>query len=116
LKPKVQVFAPGADVLPGVVKAVDLKGHTPGHSGYQITSGQDSLLYVGDSTHHSVISVQRPDWAMGFDTDQAIGAKTRTALAARSAASGQRIYAVHFPFPGLGKIEKRGDGTAWSAE
>lgn len=116
MKPKVQAFAPGADVLPGVVKAVDFKGHTPGHSGYQISSGQDSLLYVGDSMHHYVVSVQRPDWAMGFDGDQTTGVKTRAALIPRLAASGQRIYAVHFPFPGLGKFEKRGDATAWVAE
>ena len=33
IKPKVVPFQPGADLIPGVVKAIDLKGHTPGHSG-----------------------------------------------------------------------------------
>jgi glyoxylase-like metal-dependent hydrolase (beta-lactamase superfamily II) len=116
MKPKVDAFAPGAQIIQGTVKAVDLKGHTPGHSGYKITSGQDSLLYVGDSMHHSVISVQKPDWPMAFDADQGTGAKTRAAVIAESAASGQRIYAVHFPFPGLGKFEKQGDGYVWVAE
>jgi glyoxylase-like metal-dependent hydrolase (beta-lactamase superfamily II) len=116
MKPKVDAFAPGADLVPGVVKAVDIKGHTPGHSGYLITSGADSLLYVGDSMHHSIISVQKPDWPMAFDSDQATGAKSRAALIADSAAKGQRIYAVHFPFPGLGKFEKHGDGFVWVAE
>jgi hypothetical protein len=32
------------------------------------------------------------------------------------AASGQRVFAVHFPFPGVGRIEKRGDGAIWVAE
>jgi hypothetical protein len=32
------------------------------------------------------------------------------------AASGQRIYSVHFPFPGVGRIEKRGEGYAWVAD
>ena len=37
--------------------------------------------------------------------------KSRAELIAASAANGQRIYAVHFPFPGLGKFEKQGEGS-----
>ncbi|MEO8018352.1 MAG: MBL fold metallo-hydrolase [Pseudomonadota bacterium] len=116
MKPKVDAFAPGSQIVQGTVKAVDIKGHTPGHSGYLITSGPESLLYVGDSVHHYVISVQKPDWPMAFDSDQTIGAKSRAALIADSAAKGQRIFAVHFPFPGIGKFEKQGDGYVWVGE
>ena len=116
IKPKVAEFEPGAELVPGVVKAVDIKGHTPGHSGYLITSGADSLLYVGDSMHHYVVSVQKPDWTIAFDGDASTAQKSRADLIASSAASGQRIYAVHFPFPGIGKFEKQGDHYAWVAE
>ena len=116
MKPKVDTFAPGAELVKGTVKAVDIKGHTPGHSGYLITQGPDSLLYIGDSMHHYVVSVQKADWPMNFDSDQALGAKSRAALIADSAAKGQRIYAVHFPFPGVGRFEKQGDGFVWVAE
>ena len=116
MTPKVEAFAPGSDLVPGIVKAVEITGHTPGHSGYMITSGEKSLLYVGDSMHHSVVSVQKPDWACGFDGDAKTAAESRGALLSRLAASGQRIYAVHFPFPSLGKIEKRGEGLVWVAE
>lgn len=113
MKPKVVAFTPGAELVPGLVKAVEIKGHTPGHSGYRITSGTDSLLYIGDAMHSSIISVQKPDWPMSFDADQKTGAASREALLAELATSGQHVYAVHFPFPGLGKIEKRGEGYAW---
>ncbi len=116
IQPKVDAFAPGAELVPGVVKAVEIKGHTPGHSGYKITSGADSLLYVGDSMHHYVVSVQKPEWVIAFDGDSATASASRAALIAESAASGQRIYAVHFPFPGIGKFEKKGEGYAWVAE
>ncbi len=116
MEPKVAAFAPGADIVPGVVKAVEIKGHTPGHSGYLITSGQGSLLFVGDAVHHFVVSVQKPDWTVAFDTDAPTAAASRSALLAQSAASGQRIFAGHFPFPGLGRIERRGDGFVWVAE
>ena len=116
MKPKVDAFKPGAELIPGVVKAVAIKGHTPGHSGYKITSGTDSLLYIGDAMHSSIISVQKPDWPMAFDSDQKAGAASRAALLAESEKNGQRIYAVHFPFPGVGKFQKQGEGYVWAPE
>jgi glyoxylase-like metal-dependent hydrolase (beta-lactamase superfamily II) len=116
LTPKIDAFAPGADLIPGVVKAVDLHGHTPGHSGYLIGAGASSVLYIGDSLHHYVISVQQPDWTVAFDNDAAAGQKNRLDLLAKSAENGQRIYAVHFPYPGLGKFERRGTSYAWVPE
>ena len=116
LAAKVGAFAPGAELVPGVVTAVEIKGHTPGHSGYRITSGSDSLLYVGDSMHHFIVSVQKPQWTIAFDGDAATASASRAALISQLATSGERVYAVHFPFPGLGKMEKRGDGFVWVAE
>jgi len=116
ITPKVVAFAPGSTVIPGVVKAVDEEGHSPGHSGYLITSGKESLLYIGDALHHYVVSVQRPGWPNSFDSDTASAAASRRTLLERSAASGQRIYAVHLPFPGIGRIEKRGEGFVWVPE
>ncbi len=116
MKPKVSGFAPGAELIPGVVKAVEVKGHTPGHSAYLISSGADSLLYVGDSMHHFVVSVQKPEWTISFDGDHATASTSRADLIARSAASGQRIYAVHFPFPGIGKFAQQGEGQVWVPE
>lgn len=116
ITPKVVEFQPGAELVPGVVKAVAIDGHTPGHSGYAITSDGQSLLYIGDTMHHSVISVQQPDWTIAFDGDAPLAQESRKALLASSADGGQRIYAVHFPFPGLGKFERK-DGTfVWVAE
>jgi glyoxylase-like metal-dependent hydrolase (beta-lactamase superfamily II) len=88
ITPKVDAFTPGAEIVPGVVKAVEIKGHTPGHSGYMITSGQNSLLYVGDSMHHFVVSVQKPEWTCGFDGDAKTAAASRAALLSQLAADG----------------------------
>ena len=118
--PKLDAFAPESELVPGTVKAVAIKGHTPGHSGYLIGSGNDTLLYIGDAAHSSIISVQKPEWVNAFDGggDTALAAASRQKLIEQSAASGQRIYGVHFPFPGVGKFEKR-EGThtyVWVAE
>ena len=99
IRANVDAFRPGAELVPGVVKAVEIKGHTPGHSGYRITSGSDTLLYVGDSMRHFVISVQKPDWTIGFDGDSATATASRVALISQLATSGERIYVGAFPFP-----------------
>lgn len=115
INPRVVAFQPGADLVPGVT-AVDIQGHTPGHSGYLVTSGDQSLLYIGDAMHHSVISVQQPDWTIAFDGDAPTAQASRRALIDSSAVSGQRIFAPHFPFPGLGRFTRTGDGAVWTAE
>lgn len=113
--PRVQPFAPGAQVTPSI-KAVALDGHTPGHTGYEIASGTDRLLYIGDAMHSAVISVQRPEWVNGWDTDSAAGIATRQGLLERGASQSLRIYAPHFPFPGLGRFQRRDDGFVWVPE
>lgn len=113
--PRVQPFAPGAQVTPSI-KAVPLAGHTPGHSGYEVVSGTERLLYVGDALHSSILSVQRPDWVNGWDTDSTAGVATRQGLLERGATGSLRIYGVHFPFPGLGRFERKDDGFVWTAE
>jgi glyoxylase-like metal-dependent hydrolase (beta-lactamase superfamily II) len=116
ITPKVVAFEAGADIIPGVVKADDIQGHTPGHSAYTITSGTNSLLYLGDTAHHSVVSVQHPDWTIRFDGDAPTAEASRKQVLEAAAASGQRVYAVHFPFPGLGKFEKQGETVVWVPE
>jgi glyoxylase-like metal-dependent hydrolase (beta-lactamase superfamily II) len=116
IRTKVAPFEPGADLLPGIVKAVEIKGHTPGHSAYRIGSDPNTLLVIGDALHSYVVSIRKPSWKIAFDTDPQTSAASRTALVAKAAATGQRLYAEHFPFPGVGQIVKRQNGYAWAPE
>jgi len=106
ITPKVQAFRPGDEIAPGV-EAQDTAGHTPGHVAYLITDGQNQLLYTGDLMHHWVLSVEHPDWTVGYDDDATAGKKARLDEITALRASGAHIYAYHFPFPGLGKIQTR---------
>jgi glyoxylase-like metal-dependent hydrolase (beta-lactamase superfamily II) len=116
ITPKVATFAPGAAILPGLVTAVPAPGHTPGHSAFEIGSGADRLLYIGDSAHHFVVSVQKPDWKVAFDVDASLAQRSRRALLQRAANENLRLYAVHFPYPGLGRVKLSGDGFIWVKE
>lgn len=113
---QVKPFAAGAELVPGVVTAVADAGHTPGHSAYLIGSVDDRLLYVGDTVHHFVVSMQEPEWTIAFDEDEAAAERQRRALLQRAADENLRTYAVHFPFPGLGRVQAQGTGFAWTPE
>lgn len=115
IQAQVKTFAPGAQVLPGIT-AVALPGHTPGHSGYRINSGEQSLLVIGDLAHSAIVSLARPDWTVKYDGDAQAGERTRTAEIARIADTQQRIFAGHFPYPGIGRIVRSGDGYAFQPE
>ena len=106
---QVHPFAGGSEVLPGITSVV-LKGHTPGHTGYEIVSGTAKLLDIGDLAHSSVVSLAKPEWAMGYDSDKPAGEATRRAELTTLAKSGETIFAPHFPFPGTGVIKVKGDG------
>ncbi|MAK59784.1 MAG: MBL fold metallo-hydrolase [Ponticaulis sp.] len=105
----VETFEPGSEVVPGIVTAVAVEGHTPGHSAYRVASDDDTVLYVGDAMHHFVISVGYPGWKIAFDTDEPAARAAREALLSELAETGETIFAYHFPFPGIGHIDVSGD-------
>lgn len=102
-------------MVPGI-RALTLPGHTPGHTGYEIGSGADRVLYLGDAMHSSLISVQRPEWVNAWDSDSAAAIATRQGLLELGVVGSRRIYAPHFPFPGLGRFQRRDDGFVWLPE
>lgn len=116
MAPKVAPFQPGAVILPGLVTAVAVNGHTPGHSAYEIASGAERLLYIGDAAHHFVVSVRKPDWTIDYDGDAPTAQASRRALLKRAADGNLRLYAPHFPFPGVGRVRAEADGFVWVPE
>jgi len=115
IEPQVTTFVPGRALLPGITP-VAIPGHTPGHVGYEIASGGERLLDIGDTAHSSVVSLARPDWTVGYDGDAATAKASRRAWLTRLAASHQRVFAPHFPYPGVGRIVAAGQGFAWVPE
>lgn len=115
ITPRVETFQPGARVTPSILSA-PLPGHTPGHSGYDILSGEERLLYIGDSLHSSILSVAHPDWVNAWDFDSDTAVQTREALMAGAADDSRIIYGVHFPYPGRGRFQRQGEGYVWTPE
>ena len=109
---RVHTFEPGAEIAPGVT-SVALIGHTPGHVGYEITSGDAHLLDIGDLAHSSIVSLDKPQWSIQFDSDDATAKNMRSTKLKQLASSHELVFSPHFPYPGVGQIEAAGDGFVW---
>lgn len=109
---QVQTFEPGTLVVPGIT-AVAIKGHTPGHVGYEVVDGADRILDIGDSAHSSIVSLVKPDWVMGFDGDRAVAKASREQLLTDLSKSHEKVFSPHFPYPGVGTVEAEGVHFRW---
>jgi glyoxylase-like metal-dependent hydrolase (beta-lactamase superfamily II) len=105
---RVHLISPGT-VLPGV-EAIPLPGHTPGHTGYLIGDGSDSLLVWADALHLGALQPGDPDIGMIFDLDTALAAKTRWAILERAVSEGWTVAGSHIT--GFVSVERAGTGYA----
>jgi glyoxylase-like metal-dependent hydrolase (beta-lactamase superfamily II) len=99
--------ATGGEVVPGIMFE-PLPGHTPGHSGYRITSAGESVLIWGDIAHWPAIQVPRPEVTLAFDIDPVQAAATRRRLLEQLAADGELVGGMHLNLPGFARIERDG--------
>jgi glyoxylase-like metal-dependent hydrolase (beta-lactamase superfamily II) len=98
------------------ISAVALPGHTPGHTGWLIASGKESLLVWGDLVHLASVQVARPDTGLVFDVDPQQACATRRRAFDRVAADKLMVGGAHMAFPGFGTIVRKGAGFAFEAE
>jgi len=105
-------IAPGEEIVPGV-RSRPIVGHTPGHTGYEVTSNGQSLLIVGDAVHVAQIQLERPDIGVVFDLDGTAADKSRAELFDEVARRGQLIGGPHLPFPSLGRLRREVASYLW---
>lgn len=110
LEDRINLFEPGAEVVPGV-EAVDTSGHTPGHMSFMLHGGSDPMLIAGDAITHFAVSFEHPAWQSGSDQDAEKGVATRLKLLDRLVADKAALVAYHLPKPGEGRVER--DGSAY---
>ncbi len=95
----------GQEVLPGVMAHASF-GHTPGHMSFEIRSGSDALLVVGDAIGNGHVAFVRPDWPSGSDQDADTGIATRQRMLDMLATDQMQIIGFHLPNGGLGRVER----------
>jgi len=104
---RLQRFAPG-DALPFGARALDTRGHTPGHVSYLFGQGREGLLAWGDVLHSHAVQFAQPQVTIEFDADRAAALASRQALLEQASREQWWVAGAHLPFPGLGHVRKEG--------
>ena len=102
----------GEEVLPGVT-AFGLPGHTPGHTGWLITSGGSTLLIWADVVHLPGLQFARPDARLAFDIDGAEAEASRRRALDVAATDRLLVAGMHLDFPTFGHVRRAGTGYAF---
>ncbi|WP_426448371.1 MBL fold metallo-hydrolase [Siccibacter colletis] len=109
---KLQTFTAPVKIAEGI-EAIPAPGHTPGSVIYRVTHGGKTLLLWGDIIHAEPVQMPQPEVAIHFDVDQTQAVATRKQVLEKAAADGDWIASAHIAFPGIGKVEKNGQGYRW---
>jgi len=100
------------EVAPGI-RLVNAPGHTPGHSAFHVSSGNQQLMVSNDVAYVPALLAPHPEWQGAYDQDGPLAVTTRKALLDRVIADKMMICGAHFPFPGAGTFTKDGAGYAF---
>jgi glyoxylase-like metal-dependent hydrolase (beta-lactamase superfamily II) len=109
LKKKVTPYEWGKEVAPGLL-AVETPGHTPGHTSYVLSSGSGKVFIQSDVTNVPYLFAANPGWHAFFDQDADMAEKSRRKTYDMLVADKLQVQGFHYPFPGLGNVEKDGNG------
>jgi glyoxylase-like metal-dependent hydrolase (beta-lactamase superfamily II) len=110
----VSKFEWGKEVAPGIT-SIGTPGHTPGHTSFRISSGNANLIVQADVVSGiGSLFVRHPDWFAGGDMDGPTAVATRRKLYEMLVADKLLTTAYHLPVPGVGNVEKRGEGYVFT--
>lgn len=111
----VEFFDDGDEILPGIA-AVATHGHTPGHMSFEVRSGSDAALVLGDAIGNHHVAFRQPDWESGSDQDPASAVTARKMLLDRASAEQLQIVGFHLPQGGIGRVESASGGYRFVSE
>jgi len=106
---RIERFAPGAEVTPGIT-AIGTPGHSPGHCSFLIADGNAQALVLGDACITPGLFMANPEWYPVFDMDPTQAVATRKAVLERAATERMPVIGYHFPMPATGRVERAGTG------
>ncbi|MAI47627.1 MAG: MBL fold metallo-hydrolase [Hyphomicrobiaceae bacterium TMED74] len=118
-KDRMRLFTSG-EVFPGIT-AIPRPGHTPGHTTYLISSGDDQLLIWGDTIHVPEIQTAQPEVCIAFDSNPTQAEASRRAVFDMVATDRLLFTGMHMHFPGFSRLVEDGSGyriipAAWEHE
>jgi len=114
IKDRVKMVKPRDDIVTGL-RVVDTAGHTQGNVSLEMAGGA-GLVIGSDVLTHPLISFLHPEWRTTADHVPDQAATTRKALLDRLATDKSRLIGFHLPYPGVGRVERKGNAYQFVAD
>jgi glyoxylase-like metal-dependent hydrolase (beta-lactamase superfamily II) len=105
--------ADGETIAPGV-SVIACPGHTPGHAGVVLSSGQERALVLGDAISCPV-QLTETEWSGLGDMDPQLARKSQEVVVREAEASGALLTAAHFPGLTFGRVLMGEGKRYWEA-
>ena len=103
--------ADDGDSLAAGIDVISLPGHTPGHAGVVLSSGDERAFILGDAIACPV-QLSEVEWSGMGDMDPKLARQTQEAVAKEIEGSGALMGAAHFPELKFGRV-LRGQGRRY---
>ncbi|MFB5662506.1 MBL fold metallo-hydrolase [Alteribacillus sp. HJP-4] len=100
-----------AEVFPGV-RIIHTPGHTAGHLCVHVNSENNDLLIASDILNDPATLQHLPSH-ISAEMSPAKGLNTRRKFLKKAHDMSAMVFACHYPFPGLGYINKRKEKWIW---
>ena len=112
LQDRINLLDGETEIVPGI-HAIPAPGHTPGHMVVSVSSGDEQLLYIGDTATH-ILHLEHPDWRPSYDILPQEAVTSNRQIFDLAAAEKALVVGTHFfPFPSLGTVVKKGEAWQW---
>ncbi|MCP4182244.1 MAG: MBL fold metallo-hydrolase [Hyphomicrobiales bacterium] len=115
IEDKITRFDMDEEVLPGI-RAMDTSGHTPGHVSFELGSGSESIVVVGDALTNAIFSFEKPDWRIGADQNPEMAVVARNRLLDQLVGDKMQMIGYHIPYPGIGRVERSANAYRFVAD
>jgi glyoxylase-like metal-dependent hydrolase (beta-lactamase superfamily II) len=102
---RIRLFVAEEEVAPGL-RSVPLIGHTPGHSGYWLTSEGKTVLIWGDIVQFPEIQSLRPDTGLAFDVNREQAGETRKYIMNKAVDERLLVAGMHIDFPAFAFVQR----------
>ena len=112
IESQLQLIEAGDEIAPGI-RSIPTPGHTRNHISVAVNSGDERLICVAD-TMDVPLHIEQTTWHPAWDELPAEGIRSRGRLLQRAVEQEALIHGFHFPFPGVGRVRR--DGEGWRFE
>ena len=104
---QLEVLSSNKDIISGV-STVRLPGHTPGHAGFRVDDGNQSMFHMGDILHVPNLQLKDPNISTLFDVDPESALNSRKYALDMASSDNLLCTSGHMVEPKFIHLEKRG--------